>query len=132
MKHFTIEELSRSATAERLCIDNAPPPAAITALERLVRQVLDPLRDAWGAPIRITSGYRSDELNRAVGGVAHSQHTLGEAADITVGTPKQNARLWSLLRSLNLPVDQAINEHDFQWIHVSCGPRNRRKYFAIR
>lgn len=132
MKHFTIEELTRSATAEARGIDNTPPPTAVAALNALVDKVLDPLREAWGAPIKITSGYRSSELNRAVGGVAHSQHTLGEAADINLGSAKQNAQLWALLRTLDLPIDQAINEHDFQWIHVSCGPRNRRRYFAIR
>lgn len=132
MKHFTIEELTRSATAEARGIDNTPPPAALAALNALVDKVLDPLREAWGAPIKITSGYRSSELNRAVGGVAHSQHTLGEAVDINLGSAKQNAQLWALLRTLGLPIDQAINEHDFQWIHISCGPRNRRSYFAIR
>lgn len=132
MKHFTIEELTRSATAEARGIDNTPPPAAVAALNALVDKVLDPLREAWGAPIKITSGYRSSELNRAVGGVAHSQHTLGEAADINLGSAKQNAQLWALLRTLSLPIDQAINEYDFQWIHISCGPRNRRSYFAIR
>lgn len=132
MKHFTIEELTRSATAEARGIDNTPPPKAVAALETLVDKVLDPLREAWGAPIKITSGYRSSELNKALGGVPHSQHTLGEAADINLGSTRQNAQLWTLLRTLGLPVDQAINEHDFQWIHISCGPRNRRSYFAIR
>ena len=132
MKHFTIEELTRSATAEARGICNTPPPEAVAALTRLVTQVLDPLREAWGAPIRVTSGYRSTELNRAVGGVPHSQHTLGEAADVSLGAPSLNARLWKLLRQLNLPIDQAINEHDFQWLHISCGPRNRRNYMAQR
>ncbi len=132
MKYFTLNELTRSATAEARGIDNTPPPTAVTALETLVTKVLDPLREAWGAPIRITSGYRSVALNKAVGGAAHSQHTLGEAADINLGSAQQNAQLWALLRSLALPVDQAINEHDFKWIHISCGPRNRRSYFAIR
>ena len=71
-------------------------------------------------------------LNKAVGGVPASQHMRGEAADITGGSPEANRELYSLMRRLNLPVDQAINEHDFTWIHVSYGPRHRRHYFAIR
>lgn len=75
MKHFTIEELTRSATAEARGIDNTPPPAAVAALNALVDKVLDPLREAWGAPIKITSGYRSSELNRAVGSGTQPAHT---------------------------------------------------------
>lgn len=129
MKHFTIQEFTRSATAQRLQIANVPPPAACAALRRLVEQVLDPLREAWGRPLRVTSGYRCPELNQAVGGVPHSQHTMGEAADITAGSPQLNAQLWQLLQQLPLPIDQAINERAGTWLHLSCGPRNRRHYF---
>ena len=132
MKHFTIEELTRSATARRMGIDNTPPPAAIQNLHRLVQHVLDPLREAWGGPIHVNSGYRCPALNRAVGGAPRSQHMKGEAADITVGSRLDNAPLYHLLMQLQLPVDQAINERDFAWIHVSYGPRNRRHYFALR
>ena len=132
MKYFTIAELCRSATARRLGIDNRPPASAVKALTVLVDEVLDPLREAWGGPIRVNSGYRCPELNEAVGGTPTSQHQRGEAADITAGNREANRELYSLLRRLNLPVDQAINEKDFSWIHVSYGPRHRRHYFAIR
>lgn len=132
MKYFTIKELTRSTTAELRGIDNTPSQQVIDNLTALVENVLDPLREAWGAPIHVNSGYRCAALNKAVGGVPTSQHILGEAADITVGTRAQNQRLYALLRQLDLPVDQAINEHDFRWIHVSYGPRHRRRYFAIR
>lgn len=132
MKHFTLSELTRSATAHRLGIDNTPPTSAVVALNQLVEQVLDPLREAWGAPLYVTSGYRCASLNRAVGGVPHSQHQLGQAADITTGSIDGNRQLWHLLLQLHLPVDQAINEHHFQWLHISHGPRNRRHYFAIK
>lgn len=82
MKHFTMQELASSATAERKGIDNTPDQKAAAALTVLVANVLDPLRDAWGKPIVVNSGYRCPKLNRAVGGVARSQHTKGEAADI--------------------------------------------------
>ena len=132
MKYFTIRELTRSDTARRLGIDNTPPASAVTAMHALVDNVLDPLREAWGAPIHVNSGYRCPALNKAVGGAPASQHMLGEAADITAGSKTKNQRLYILLRQLDLPVDQAINEHDFSWIHVSYGPRQRRHYFAIR
>lgn len=131
MKYFTLTELTRSATARRLGIDNTPPQEAVTALAQLVDNVLDPLREAWGAPLYVTSGYRCPALNRAVGGVPHSQHILGQAADVTTGTIDGNRRLWQLLQSLKLPVDQVINEHGFRWLHISYGPRNRRHFFAI-
>ncbi|MBQ3959334.1 MAG: peptidase M15 [Muribaculaceae bacterium] len=132
MKHFTINELTRSATAQRLGIDNTPPAEALAHLEALVEHVLDPLREAWGGPIHVNSGYRCRALNKAVGGAAGSQHMRGEAADITVGSRLDNARLYRLLQQLDLPVDQAINERDFAWIHVSYGPRHRREYLALR
>ncbi len=131
MKHFSIHELTRSRIAERQNIDNTPPPQAVTHLQQLVEHILDPLREAWGNPIVVNSGYRCPKLNKAVGGAPHSQHMKGQAADITTGSQQGNRRLYTLLRQLNLPIDQAINEHDFSWLHVSFGPRHRRQYFAI-
>ena len=129
MKHFTLDALTRSATARRLGIDNTPTRQATANLERLVANLLDPLREAYGAPIYVNSGYRCPALNRAVGGSASSQHLTGEAADITAGSKAGNRRLYELLR--NLPVDQAINEHNFTCLHVSYGPRHRRSFFAL-
>lgn len=131
MKYFTINELTRSATAKRMGIDNRPSEEVSRKLTLLVEQVLDPLREAWGQPIIVTSGYRSPRLNQAVGGSATSQHTKGEAADIrTVSDkPEENKKLLDLLFALDLPFDQVINEHpdacgNPNWIHVS--------YSAIR
>ena len=132
MIHFTIHELTRSATADRKGIDNTPSKQVIENLTALVDNVLDPLREAWRRPIHVNSGYRCPELNRAVGGAPGSQHMKGEAADITAGSQALNQKLYILLRNLDLPVDQAINEHDFKWIHVSYGPKLRRHFFAIR
>ena len=132
MKYFTINELTRSTTARLNGIDNTPSQQVINNLTALVDNVLDPLREAWGKPIHVNSGYRCKALNTAVGGVPASQHMRGEAADITAGSREANRQLYSLMRQLKLPVDQAINEYDFRWIHVSYGPRHRRHYFAIR
>jgi len=132
MRHFSINELTRSQTARRLGIDNTPPASAVTALHQLVDHVLDPLRDAWGGPIRVNSGYRCPALNKAVGGTPGSQHQRGEAADITVGSRSGNRRLLALIKRLDLPVDQCIDEKGCRWIHVSHrAGRNRRLYMKF-
>lgn len=132
MRHFTLKELTRSATAQRLGIYNTPPASAVKALNELVDNVLDPLRDAWGGPIRVNSGYRCPALNKAVGGTPGSQHLRGEAADITVGTPNANRRLLALIKRLDLPVDQCIDEKGCRWIHVSHRKgHNRRQYMKF-
>ena len=131
MKHFSIAELTRSNTASARGIDNTPSPEIVENLTALVENVLDPLREAWGKPIHVNSGYRCPALNKAVNGAAHSQHMLGQAADITAGSTKENARLYRLVKELNLPVDQAIDEYGFKWLHLSYGPRHRRQFFSI-
>lgn len=129
MKHFTIKELIRSDTARRLGIVNTPPPSAVRALNELVDHVLDPLREAWSEPIHVNSGFRCPELNKAVGGTPYSQHQRGEAADITVGSPARNRRLLALIKRLNLPVDQCIDEKGCRWIHVSHRAGHNRRLF---
>ena len=120
-KYFTLEEMTASATAKRKGISNKPTPDIVAALQRLVTNVLDPLREEWGAPIIVTSGYRSVKLNTAVGGARGSQHTYGQAADIrTVSDrPEDNRKLRDLLIKLNLPFDQLIDEYNCDWLHVS-------------
>jgi hypothetical protein len=132
MRYFTLQELTRPATAQRLGIYNTPPASAVKALNELVDNVLDPLREAWGGPIQVNSGYRCPALNKAVGGSPYSQHQCGEAADITVGTPSANRRLLALIKRLGLPVDQCIDEKGCCWIHVSHRKgRNRRQYMKF-
>ena len=82
MKYFKIDEFVKSQTATAHSIPNVPTAEAVRNLELLVSRVLDPLREAWGAPIIITSGYRCEALNARVGGVKNSYHTRGMAADI--------------------------------------------------
>lgn len=132
MKYFTIDELTRSATAARLHIDNTADAAVRRSLTALVDNVLDPLRERYGKPVYVTSGYRCRRLNEAVGGVDNSQHLLGQAADITAGTPEDNRELYALACRMHLPFDQLIDEHGMQWIHISYGPRHRRQAFVIR
>ena len=133
MKYFTLHELTRSATASRLKIDNTPSQEVVQNLELLVKNVLDPLREAYGKPIIVSSGYRCPKLNKAVGGVKNSQHMLGQAADIktTSDSPADNRKLFDLARELKLPFDQLIDEFGYDWIHISYGPRHRKQVLHI-
>lgn len=128
MKYFTINELCKSSTAAKKGIANVPSAEERANLEALVANVLDPLREAWGKPIVVNSGFRCERLNNAVGGAAGSQHKTGEAADIEAVTrdPADNRRLFELIRKLGLPFDQLINEFGYNWVHISfCRSRRR-------
>lgn len=126
MKYFTLKELTRSSTAEAKKLDNTPDKTAEANLTKLVDNVLDPLREMYGKPIIVTSGYRSKAVNNSVNGVTSSQHTLGEAADISVGSKEENEKLFNLIKD-NLPFDQLINEYDYSWVHVSYREGRLRK-----
>lgn len=130
MKYFTIDELCASDTAQRRGIDNTPDTAKKQKLQTLIEQLLDPIRAAWGAPITINSGYRSPKLNAAVGGVSTSQHLRGEAADISVGSPAENKRLFAKIVELQktgrIAFDQLIDESGYRWIHLSYRPTANR------
>lgn len=126
MKYFTIEELCRSDKARQMGINNTPTDDIIDSLSNLVENVLDPAREKIGKPITVNSGYRCLELNKSVGGAPTSQHTKGEAADLTTGNREENKRLFEIIRD-HLPFDQLINEYDYSWIHVSYRQGNNRK-----
>ena len=128
-KNFSYDELIASATAKRLGIDNTPTPEEKERLRQLAEDILQPIRDAWRAPIVVTSGYRSETLNKAVGGVSNSQHRLGEAADIKVGGKERNRKLFNFIYKLiqkgDIKVGQLIDEYNYQWIHVSLPRKNK-------
>ena len=118
MKYFSIKELAKSETATRLKIDNTPTAEVVDNLTALVDNVLDPLRELYGKPIHISSGYRCPRLNKAVGGVANSQHLTGQAADINQGSHEENRRLFIYLEEY-CTFDQLLWENGGAWIHVS-------------
>lgn len=132
-KYFTFDELIHSDTADRLCIDNTPTGDAIDNLDRLVTRVLDNLRDGWGRPIIVTSGYRCKELNTAVGGTHYSQHLKGQAADIVSDdfeAFRQFVRRWCKDNDF----DQCIFEHGGckEWVHISyVEGRNRKQIIDL-
>ena len=125
-KNFTMEELCRSATAERHGIKNWP---ATEDEEHRVREnlrylcfdVLQPLREHVGKPIVVNSGYRSKKVNRLVGGVKNSQHLTGEAADLRIESTKQG-REWAEWIMDNCDFDQMLLESNGKsvWLHVSA------------
>lgn len=127
MRNFTIQELTASTTAEAKKINNDPTPEAAENLKLLVDKVLDPLRDAYGKPIRVNSGYRSPALNAAVKGSKTSQHVKGQAADITGGSKQENKKLFDLAQELNLPYCQLIDERGFTWVHISYDKNNVKR-----
>lgn len=114
-KNFDYKEFESSDTADHYGITNVITSFEVRdSIKALVDEVLQPLRDAWGKPLKINSGYRCPALNRAVGGVESSQHVKGEAADVACDTPLELARL---ARDLNLPYDQMIIYPSF--VHFS-------------
>ncbi len=118
-KNFTLEEFTESKTADDLNIENTPSPDNMVNLAMLCKHVLEPLREGIKVPIVVTSGYRSRELNKAVGGDPNSQHQFGQAADIIV--PGYNLKdAFNFIRE-NLVFDQVIYEEGLHgdWIHVS-------------
>lgn len=134
MKHFTLSEFTRSAAAERYGFENVPNDAQVQNIECLCGLILDPLREAIGHPIIITSGLRCRRLNSFLRGSKKSPHLYGLAADFTFGC---NTYLldwaWCLLKSVNHPykqyIDQCIYYKDRNFIHVSLPkdgrPRNQ-------
>jgi uncharacterized protein YcbK (DUF882 family) len=127
MKYFSIKELTRSARAERLGIKNEPDAEQVENLWALVDNVLDPLREAWGQPIIVTSGFRCEALNKSVHGVKKSEHLFGRAADITVGSKADNKLLASCAINLKLPFRQLIIEKGGEWLHISYNPRDIKR-----
>jgi hypothetical protein len=93
---------------------------------------LDKVREMWGKPIGANSGYRSPELNRAVGGARNSQHLRGEAADITAGSKEENRKLFDLIVASDIPFDQLIDESGYKWLHISyCKDDNRKQVLHL-
>jgi uncharacterized protein YcbK (DUF882 family) len=127
-KNFELRELTRSATAAPLGIVNEPDTEQIENITALVTEVLQPVREMYNAPLRINSGYRFPELNKAVGGVPTSQHTKGEAADVHVADPR---RMFNMIKRSKLPFDQIILYPTFVHIsHKRDGENRRNILFA--
>lgn len=130
--NFTLAEMCRSATAEEHGIDNTPPAFAIDNGRHLAVDLLQPVRDHFGAPIKVTSWFRAPPLNGRIGGALTSQHLTADAADIVVvGVPALTVARW--IAASDLPFDQVIFEIRFdgrRWTHLSRALSPRREALA--
>ena len=134
--HFDLVEFTRSDTAQSRHIDNTPNQTQIDNLRFLCVQVLEPLREKFG-PIIIGSGFRSEKLNAAVGGVKNSQHKTGEACDIHLPSNEVGKEYFEFLKTLPC-FDQLIWERNSPkssrfWIHVSISRKgtNRKQVIPL-
>jgi len=127
-RNFTLAEVQRSATAKRLGINNEIPEEHLSNMQRLIVCLIQPMRDSIG-PIRISSGYRSQALNHAIGGSDRSQHSKGEALDLQFfqNGEMNNKVIYDWIINSGLEFDQMINEFDFSWIHISLKETGNRK-----
>ncbi|MCF0197636.1 MAG: peptidase M15 [Bacteroidaceae bacterium] len=115
-EHFTLEELTATSTG----LANVPDTATVVCLTYLAQQ-LETYRSLMGKPMRVNSGYRSAEVNARVGGVPHSQHTRGMAADITLGSKDDNRRLFDSIAAGGR-FDQLIEYNGYGFLHLSFVP----------
>ena len=120
-KNFSLKEM----TATNSGLPNVPNEDQLHYLTLLCEKVLEPLRYIYGRPIKVNSGFRSEDVNKAIGGAATSQHCKGQAADITAGSKEENEKLFKILATRDF--DQLINEKNYSWIHVSFVPNGNRK-----
>lgn len=126
--HFKLEEFTKSNTAEELGIDNTPNAAQLENI-KFVAEQLEFIRNTYKMPINISSGFRCEKLNAAVGGSKTSQHKQGLAVDIQQGSKTRNHNFFLLVRrlmKLGLPIDQLINEKNYSWVHIGFKQENPR------
>lgn len=135
-KYFKLEELLKSDTALVGQIENLPSWADIGCLSRLAVNVLDPIREAWGQPLIVTSGFRSPQLNVAVGGVPTSHHMEGYAVDVTIPywSTKKVSELFNLITSMAeegiIRIDQVIYYRKKKIIHISNYTLLRKQFIV--
>ena len=134
--YFTIDELCASDTAKKYGIDNTPNPTIITRLQRLIN-FLNPIREAWGSAIKVTSGYRCEKLNCLVGGSKTSSHTIGYGVDlIPLNGRMSEFKKFIVDYTKNKMFDQCIIEKSgkTEWVHIglyNLKGQQRRMIFNI-
>ena len=140
MKYFTIEECSVSASYPRLVVVPKGGSTEYNNLKNLIEKLLDPVREKLGKPIIVTSGYRNEKLNKAVGGAKNSNHLYGCAADIHTGNDSSdNIGIIESLLNLGITYDECIAEGALfnkegelvsaKWVHLALRPYNNRHKF---
>jgi hypothetical protein len=137
-EHLSLAEVTKSDTAKRRGVSNMPTEAHIANFKLLAENIFEPIRNHFGKPIFISSGYRSSELNKAIGGAASSQHCQGEAIDIDMdGRPGgvTNKMVFDFIKE-NLNFDQLIWEFGTDanpdWVHVSYESTGKQRKQILR
>lgn len=122
-EHITYHEATFSPTAKRMGIENVPTDDELESMRLVAEKCFEPLRKAYGLPIKINSFFRCLALNRAVGSKDSSYHRLGMAIDMTAGSKAENVKLFVWCRD-NLKFTELINEYDYSWIHIAYNPNS--------
>jgi hypothetical protein len=133
-QHLVLAELIRSESAKRHGINNMPTPEHIENLKALAENIFEPIRTEFRVPIYISSGYRSKELNKLIGGAKNSQHNTGEAIDIDMDGHTHdisNKDIFDFIVA-KLPFDQVINEFNYAWVHVSYKKNGPQRHQVLR
>lgn len=132
MKYFTYEEMIYSDTALKKNIRNKTTKTIEDNIKLLVETLLDPIREKYGKPLNVNSGYRCAELNRAVGGSTTSAHAYGLAADLDAGSPSKNRELAKLIVSMGISFDQLIDEKNYAWVHIGLSTTKPNRKQILR
>lgn len=135
-KHLSLAEVIRSESAKRLGLSNMPTPQHIENFKKLAENVFEPLRAHFKRPIHISSGYRSQALNAAIGGSLSSQHCKGEALDLDMdGTEITNKQIFDYIKD-HIHFDQMIwefgNKNNPDWVHVSYSSSRTQRGEILR
>ena len=135
-EHLELAEVIRSESAKRLGISNMPTEEHINNFKKLAENIFEPIRNNFRQPIRISSGYRSQALNAAIGGATRSQHSTGEAIDIDMqGTTITNKEIFNYIKE-KLNFDQLIyefgNNNEPDWVHVSYKSNGQQRKEILR
>lgn len=128
--NLSLAEAIKSATALRKGIANKPTQSHLINLKEVANNIFQPCREHFGKPLRVTSGYRSEELNKAIGGSSKSQHSKGEALDMQSTKGYTNKELFMYIKD-HLDFDQLIGEFpdnvgEFAWVHCSYKKEGNR------
>ena len=135
-EHLDLSEVTRSDSAKRAGVSNQPTPEHIENFKKLAENVFEKVRNHFGVPIRISSGYRSKELNAKIGCSATSQHCTGEAIDIDMdGTSLTNKQIFDYIKD-NLSFDQLIwefgTDKNPDWVHVSYESTGKQRKQVLK